>query len=51
VLLNDAWTWAMPSLTVRRIFFFVRTFVLAIGVPRFYFLMGRRGPFLVRALV
>ena len=35
VLLNDACTWAIPSLTVRRIRFFVRTFALAmvVGIP------------------
>src|SRR5690606_14085738 len=50
VLLNDACTWAMPSVTTRLIFFL--TFAaagLAMSVP--YFLMALRGPLRVRALV
>ena len=51
VLLNDACTCAIPSLTVRRIRFFARALDLAIMVSRVYLLMGRRGPFLVRPFV
>ena len=51
VLLNDACTCAIPSLTVRRMRFLARAFDLAIAVSRIYLLMGRRGPFLVRPFV
>src|SRR6476659_9982725 len=42
VLLKEAWTWAMPSVTIRLIFFFALTAGLFIGRP--YFLMALRGP-------
>ncbi len=52
VLLNDALICAIPSVTVRLIFFRVRgALALAIVVDTFiYFLIGRRWPFRVRAL-
>src|SRR5690606_21952 len=51
VLLNEAWTCAMPSVTTRLIFFFVLVAVgLAIVLPP-YLRIGLRGPFRVRALV
>src|SRR5688572_6985631 len=49
VLLKDAWTCAMPSVTTRLIFFLGLTAGLFMVVP--YFLMALRGPLRVRALV
>src|SRR5574343_402218 len=52
VLLNEAWTWATPSVTTRLIFFFVLAAAAALlmcVLP--YFLMALRGPLRVRALV
>src|SRR5688500_4637392 len=49
VLLKEAWTWAIPSVTIRLIFFFALTAGLFMAVP--YFLMALRGPLRVRALV
>src|SRR5690606_32002267 len=47
VLLKEAWTCAMPSVTTRLTFFLV----LVAGLAMAYFLIGRRGPLRVRALV
>src|SRR5690606_38400035 len=52
VLLKDACTWAMPSVTTRLTFFLV--LVAAAGLAMVwipYFLMALRGPLRVRALV
>src|SRR5690606_38185951 len=51
VLLNEAWTWATPSVTTRLIFFlvFAAAGLAIIQVP--YFLRALRGPLRVRALV
>ena len=49
VLLKDACTWAMPSVTTRLIFFRVLAAGFAMAIP--YFLIGLRGPLRVRALV
>src|SRR5688500_7861136 len=50
VLLKEAWTWAMPSVTTRLIFFLVFVAGLFMGSGP-YFLMALRGPLRVRALV
>src|SRR6185503_13215896 len=51
VLLKEAWTWAIPSVTIRLIFFLVLA-AAGLVMRRFpYFLMALRGPLRVRALV
>src|SRR3569623_439828 len=49
VLLKEACTWATASVTTRLIFFLVLTGLAIINVR--YFLIARRGPLRVRALV
>src|SRR5690606_24012831 len=51
VLLNEAWTCAMPSVTTRLIFFLPLAAAGLLMDGRLYFLMARRGPLRVRALV